>query len=422
MRKDYSLFFFLFGLCWLSAGNAAAQRSGRHAKGDNGVLPKPALIRLIDANLRQACNQYEVLMGHLPPGRLPKTYSVIRDRLETSDPGWWTSGFYSGTLYDLYEFSHDTVLLNEALRSTRLLEKEQYNTGTHDLGFMMFTSYGHAERLAPSAAFDSILLNSARSLSTRFNPRIGCIRSWDSPPWKYPVIIDNMMNLELLFWATHASGDSSFYRIAVTHANTTMRNHFRPDYSSFHVVDYDTATGAVIAKKTAQGYADSSAWARGQSWGLYGYTVMYRSTHDPKYLEQAEHIAGFLLHHPHLAADKIPYWDYDAPGIPPGSDATPAVLRDVSAAAIMASALIELSRYAEAPKSKEYLDRAEQIIVSLSSNNYKAIVGSNGGFLLKHSVGNLPGGTEIDAPLTYADYYFVEAMLRYKALGTPAAK
>jgi unsaturated chondroitin disaccharide hydrolase len=422
MRRDLINSIFILGFCLLSAGQSMAQRSGRHAKGDNGETPKPALIRLIDANLRQACNQYEVLMGHLPPGRLPKTYSVIRDKLETSDPGWWTSGFYAGTLYYLYEFSHDTVLLNEALRGTRLLEKEQYNKGTHDLGFMMYTSYGHADRLDPSASFDSILMNSARSLSTRFNKKIGCIRSWDSPPWKYPVIIDNMMNLELLFWATRASGDSSFYRIAVTHANTTLRNHFRPGYSSFHVVDYDTSTGAVIAKKTAQGFADSSAWARGQSWGLYGYTVMYRSTRDPKYLDHAEHIAGFLLHHPHLAADKIPYWDYDAPGIPPGSDASPIVLRDVSAAAIMASALIELSRYADAEKGREYLDRAEQIIVSLSSNNYKAIVGSNGGFLLKHSVGNLPGGTEIDAPLTYADYYFVEAMLRYKALGTVPGK
>jgi hypothetical protein len=239
---------------------------------------------------------------------------------------------------------------------------------------------------------------------------VGCIRSWDSKPWRYPVIIDNMMNLELLLWATHESGDSSFARIAVIHANTTLRNHFRPDYSSYHVVDYDTATGAVLAKKTAQGYADSSAWARGQSWGLYGYTVMYRYTHDPRYLEQAEHIAAFILGNPNLPADKVPYWDYNAPG---GNR----VLRDASAAAIMASALIELSRYTVHGKGKSYLEAAEQIIVSLSSANYHAVVGANGGFLLMHSVGNLPGRTEVDVPLTYADYYFVEAMLRYKEIG-----
>jgi hypothetical protein len=219
-----------------------------------------------------------------------------------------------------------------------------------------------------------------------------------------------MMNLELLFWATQQSGDSSFYKIAVTHANTTMRNHYRPDYSSFHVVDYDSVTGDIIAKKTAQGFADSSAWARGQSWGLYGYTMVYRSTHDPKYLEQARHIAHFLLTNPNLPKDKIPYWDYNAPNIPNA-------LRDASAAAIMASALIELSHYVQPAEARQYIDVAEEIIVNLSDNNYKAIVGSNGGFLLRHSVGHFPAHSEVDVPLTYADYYFVEAMLRYRDLG-----
>jgi hypothetical protein len=412
--------FILFFYCCLSIVHPL-----RAQKTHGGLQPRPALVRLIDANLRQACNQYKVLMGNVPAGRLPKTYHVNTDKLETSDAGWWTSGFYPGTLFSLYEFSGDSSLLHEALRRLPLLEKEQYNKGTHDLGFMMNCSYGNAERLAKQgiisrAAFDTILLNSARSLSTRFNPTVGCIRSWDNAPWHYPVIIDNMMNLELLFRATHLSGDSSFYRIAVTHANTTLRNHFRPDHSSFHVIDYDTATGAVIARKTAQGYTDSSAWARGQAWGLYGYTVMYRCTRDPEYLEQAEAIAGFIFNNPHLPADKIPYWDYDAPGIRPGAEASPGVLRDASAAAITASALLELCRYAGADKGKTYLDYAEQIILALSSNNYKAIVGSNGGFILKHSVGNLPGRSEVDVPLTYADYYFVEAMLRYKQLSNPS--
>jgi unsaturated chondroitin disaccharide hydrolase len=392
----------------LAMGMIVTSPAGAQKKNDR-LRPKPALVRLIDGSLRQAVNQYKVLMGRVPADRLPKTYYVMGDRLETSNSGWWTSGFYPGTLFYLYEFSHDTALVREAKDRLKLLEKEQFNKGTHDLGFMMYCSYGNGLRLLGTPEFRQVLLNSAASLSTRFNPKVGCIRSWDSKPWKYPVIIDNMMNLELLFWATAASGDSSYYKIAVTHANTTMKNHYRPDYSSYHVVDYDTATGDVIAKKTAQGYADSSAWARGQAWGLYGYTVMYRSTHDPKYLAQAENIARFILTNPRLPEDKIPYWDYDAPDIP-------RALRDASAASIMASALIELSGYVPVDRGQGYLDVAEKIIVGLSGGTYHAVVGSNGGFILKHSVGHLPAKSEVDVPLTYADYYFVEAMMRYKSL------
>jgi len=374
------------------------------------LQPKPALIRLIDGNLRQAANQYKVLMSKIPADRMPKTYYAMQDKLETSDAKWWTSGFFPGTLFYLYEFSHDTSLLHEATRRLRLLENEQFNKGTHDLGFMMYCSFGNARHALNTKDYDNILLNSARSLSTRYNPTVGCIKSWDNNKWQYPVIIDNMMNLELLLWATHFSGDSSFYKIAVTHANTTMKNHFRPDYSSFHVVNYDTATGAVLARVTAQGFSDSSAWARGQAWGLYGYTMMYRGTRDPRYLVQAENIAHFILTNPNLPADKVPVWDYNAPeGL--------RALRDASAGAVMASALIELSKYVGPEKGREYLDVAEQIIVTLSSSNYHAIVGSNGGFILKHSVGHLPVRSEVDVPLTYADYYFVEAMLRYKQSG-----
>ena len=381
------------------------------------LQPKPALLRLIDGDLRQAVNQYKILMGRVPADRMPRSFTAGSATLVTSDAGWWTSGFYPASLFYLYQFSHDTSLLNEGERRLKLLDKEQYNRGTHDLGFMMYCPYGdllklirHGQVREPEAPVDSVLMNSARSLSTRFNPAVGCLRSWDSKPWSYPVIIDNMMNLELLLWAAKESGDSSFYRIAVTHANTTMRNHYRADHSSFHVVDYDTVTGRVLAKKTAQGYADSSAWARGQSWGLYGYTMMYRYTHDPKYLEQAGYIADYILSR--LPSDKVPYWDYDAP-------AGPRVLRDASAAAILASGLIELSRYAPQGKGRAYLDTAEQIIVTLSSGGYHAVVGANGGFLLMHSVGNLPGHSEIDVPLTYADYYFIEALLRYKELEHP---
>jgi hypothetical protein len=406
----YKLVFSMLLVNVLWPGWVRAQRAGR-------LQPKEGLVRLIDGNLRQAVNQYKILMERVPPDRLPQSYMPGVGTLVTSDAGWWTSGFYPATLFYLYMDSHDTSLLNEGERRLKLLEKEQYNRGTHDLGFMMYCPYGdllklirHSRLREPEAPIDSVLMNSARSLSTRFNPKVGCIRSWDSKPWNYPVIIDNMMNLELLFWATQESGDPSYYKIAVTHANTTMRNHFRPNYSSYHVVDYDTLTGQVLSRKTAQGYADSSAWARGQSWGLYGYTMVYRYTHDPKYLEQAVHIADYIL--ARLPADKVPYWDYDAPG-------GPRVLKDVSAAAILASGLIELSRDVPGEKGRAYLEVAEQIIVSLSSASYHAVVGANGGFLLMHSVGNLPGHSEIDVPLAYADYYFVEAMLRYKELEHP---
>lgn len=369
--------------------------------------PDPSLLRTIDTNLTLACSQYRYLAAHTADDAIPRTFD--HGGWVTSDPGWWTSGFFAGTLLQLHTVCPDTALENAALHKLRLLAPEAYNKTTHDLGFMMYCSYGNALRILGDTGYARTLMTSARSLSTRFRQKTGVIRSWDHSNWKYPVIIDNMMNLELLLWATAHSGDSSFYRIAVTHANTTMRNHYRPDYSSYHVVDYDTATGAVLARQTAQGYADSSAWARGQSWGLYGYTVMYRGTKDPRYLAQANHIAHFLLGHPHLPADKVPYWDYDDPKIPD-------TYRDASAGAIMASALIELSGYVPRALGSTYLRAAETILRTLSSPAYRAGAGENGGFLLKHSVGNLPGHSEVDVPLTYADYYFVEAMLRYRAL------
>ena len=360
----------------------------------------------IAQNFNQADSQYRLMMKGVPDGRFPKTFE--HDSLETSGPGWWCSGFYPGNLLYIFEATKDSTLYYEALRKLNDLQPEQFNKTTHDLGFMMYCSFGNAYKIDSNEQYKSILINSAKSLASRFNPVVGCIKSWDSKPGDFLVIIDNMMNLELLFWATRTTGDSSFYKIAVTHANTTMKNHFRPDYSSYHVVNYNPVTGAVQQKKTAQGAADSSAWARGQAWGLYGFTVMYRETKDKKYLDQANHIADFILNNPNLPKDKIPYWDFDAPNIPHA-------LRDASAAAIISSALLELSKYNKA-KSESYIKVATRIIRNLSSPEYKAAVGTNGGFLLKHSVGSLPGHSEVDVPLTYADYYFFEAMKRYREL------
>jgi len=387
-----------FVVCLLPAAGLCAQQSHK---------PQKALVRTIHHNFASAASQYKILMKTLPAGKFPKTYYSIAGKLATSNSGWWCSGFYPGTLLYLYEQTKEPSLYKEAMRILDSLKKEQFNKTTHDLGFMMYCSFGNAQRLYPSLAYREILINSAKSLSTRFNPKVGCIRSWDSKkPNEFVVIIDNMMNLELLFWATRETGDSSFYKIAVTHANTTMKNHFRPDYSSYHVINYNPVTGAVQQKKTAQGAADSSAWARGQAWGLYGYTVMYRETKDPRYLAQANKIAAFLLHHPQLPADKIPYWDFNAPGIP-------GALRDASAAAVMASALVELSDYVKDPQGRLYYNTAGAILQHLSTPRYTAAPGANGGFVLLHSVGHMPAKTEIDVPLTYADYYYVEAMKRY---------
>ncbi|MFD1754557.1 glycoside hydrolase family 88 protein [Rufibacter sediminis] len=357
--------------------------------------------------LKEASVQYKVLANRLPAGQFPKSYHDQEDRLETSGSDWWCSGFYPGTLLYLYQATGDKELQTEALRIMTDLKKEQYNTTTHDLGFMMYCSFGNANQLAPRPEYRDILVNSAKSLASRFSPKVGAIKSWDSTPNDFLVIIDNMMNLELLFWATRATGDSSFYKLAVTHANTTLQHHFRPDYSSYHVLNYNSTTGAVQQKKTAQGYADESAWARGQAWGLYGYTVMFRETKDPKYLTQAMHLADFVLQHPNLPDDKIPFWDYNAPNIP-------SALRDASAGAINASALLELCRYVPAPTAQHYFSAAETMLQSLSSDTYRAAPGTNGGFLLKHGVGHLPQGSEVDVPLTYADYYYIEALRRYQ--------
>ncbi len=376
------------------------------------------MLSMVDRNLSDAAAQYLVLKEQVPPGKFPKTWDSATNKYEWSNSGWWCSGFYPGTLLQLYEQTKDDRLYQEAMRMLNLLEKEQYNVNTHDLGFMMFCSFGQANRLNPSPRYDSILVNSARSLSKRYDPVVRSIRSWNSAPSDFLVIIDNMMNLELLFWAARKTGDTALRNIAITHAETTIKNHFRPDYSSYHVVNYDPESGAVQQKRTAQGYSDSSAWARGQAWGLYGFTVMYRETGDKKYLDQATEIAEFIIRNsnytedmnrPNRSPNYIPFWDFNAPDIPNA-------LRDASAAAITASALFELYNYVKRADKLIFRFVAENILEHLSSAAYRATNGTNGGFLLKHGVGHYPNKTEVDVPLTYADYYFVEAMLRYKKL------
>lgn len=363
---------------------------------------------LIDEQFRFAATQYKVLAKNVPSHRMPKTYYAKTNKLETSDTKWWCSGFYPGALLYIYEYTKDPAILKEAENRLAILEPEKHYTGNHDLGFMMYCSFGNAYRITKNEAYRPTIDTAAASLITRYRPNAKVIQSWNaSKKWRGPVIIDNMMNLELLAWVTDNGGDKKYKEIAINHANTSLENHFRPDYSSYHVVDYDMNTGAVLKKGTAQGAADSSAWSRGQSWGLYGYVMMYRFTKDKRYLEQAQHIASFILNHPNMPGDMVPYWDFDVP-------ATPNTCRDASAAAVTASALLELGQYTSGKDRKIYVSAAETMLTSLSSPAYRAKQGENGGFLLMHSTGALPLKSEIDVPLTYADYYYLEALLRYK--------
>lgn len=369
---------------------------------------KLSMKALIQKDLTCAAEQYKVLMQHTPGDRFPRSFDSSHNKLLTSDSQWWCSGFYPGTLWYLYESTGDTALRKEAVRMLGLLRPEQFDYQDHDLGFKIQCSFGNALRITHDSGFKQVILNAAWSLAKRYRPSIRSIQSWDSSSrFHCPVIIDNMMNLELLEWAAHNGGGENLNRIATDHANTVIRNQFRPDYSSFHVVDYDLASGKPARKVTWQGASDSSSWSRGQAWGLYGFTMMYRYTRDPNYLTQARHIANYIIRHPNLPADGVPYWDFNAPGIP---DAR----RDASAAAVMASALLELGQYTEAAARKEYIEVAERIIRTLSSESYLAEHGSNGGFLLRHSVGAYPQHAEVDMPLSYADYYFAEALLRYR--------
>jgi rhamnogalacturonyl hydrolase YesR len=325
----------------------------------------------------------------------------------------WTSGFFPGSMWYMYELTGDPVWKLYAKKYTEALDSVKYLTWHHDVGFMIGSSFGNGLRLTGDNNYKDVIVQAARSLSSRFKPVAGVIQSWNvdrgwqaQRGWECPVIVDNMMNLELLFEATRLSGDSSFYKIAVTHADKTLENQYRPDNSCYHVVDYSLTDGSVRNKHTAQGYAHESSWARGQSWGIYGFTLTYRETGDIRYLHQAQKAFDFVVKHKNFPDDFIPYWDFNAPNIPNEP-------RDASSAAIMASALYELANYENGAYYKEWADK---ILQSLVSPAYRAQVGENGNFLLMHSVGSIPHGVEIDVPINYADYYFLEAVKRKRDL------
>ena len=371
------------------------------------------ISNVINNDINFSTRQYSLMLqqiGREGKVRIPKTIDKL-GRMVYIPIDDWCSGFFPGSLCYLYQLTNDKSWLLQSKRFTEALDSIQYLTWHHDVGFMIGSSYLNIYRLNPNKAYKKAIIQTAKSLCTRFRKKAGVIQSWNvdrgwqsKRGWTCPVIIDNMMNLELLFEATRLSGDSTYWKVAVSHANKTLENQFRKDGSCYHVVDYDPNNGAVLHRQTAQGYADNSAWARGQAWAIYGYTVCYRYTHDRKYLDQAVKTLNFVMQNPNLPEDLIPYWDFDAPNIPNEP-------RDASSAACIASALYEMNNYLP---DNGYTSLADRIIRSLSSPEYRAPLGKNGCFLLMHSVGSIPHNNEIDVPLNYADYYFLEALTRRK--------
>ena len=366
---------------------------------------------VIEKGLERATEQALLMAKELEAkeGKLPK--SIKDGNLEMSGYSWWCSGFYPGELWYLYENTPTPELKRYAELYTDRVEPAKNVTSNHDVGFMIYCSFGNGLRLTGDPEYKEVIVEAARSLSTRFRPVAGIIQSWDvdrgwisERGWECPVIIDNMMNLELLFAATRLSGDSAFYKVAVSHVDRTMKEQYRPDGSCYHVVDYSMKDGSVRNRHTAQGYAHESAWSRGQAWGIYGLTLCYRETGDRKYLDLALKAVRFMFNHKNTPEDLVFYWDMDAPDIPDD-------YRDASAAACIASALYEISTM-DVPEPQTYKAYADRIMKSLASPAYRAKLGTNGNFLLMHCVGSIPHNGEIDVPLNYADYYFLEALKR----------
>jgi hypothetical protein len=339
---------------------------------------------------------------HKIPRSIEKGFQPITD---------WTSGYYPGNLWLTYEFTKDKEILEKAKYATALVEANKYFSTDHDIGFMIYCSYGNGYRLTHDPKYKAVIIEASKTAIKRYNPVVKSIMSWnpdEKRDWKFPVIIDNMMNLELLLNATKFTGDSTYYHVAVQHSNTTMKNQYRADYSCSHVVDYNPVNGQMHKRDWNNGNSDpaTAAWSRGQSWGLYGFSFMYQYTRKKEYLNQAENIASYILNNPNMPKDMVPYWDYNAPKYP--------TVKDASAAALMASALMQLATLS--PKNgKEYFNAGQKILLSLASPKYLNESGK-GIYLLKHATGNYLRKSEVDGGLIYADYYFLEALLRYQQL------
>lgn len=395
MKKTFNLFLVLSTITF--------SVFAKPVQGDPSLLWFKKTTEVVQFQLKKAAQTYK-------PGKNPRSVNP-NGTVRLAGLTDWTTGFFPGSLWYGYELTGDKTLAEEAKKFTLALDSIRNIKNTHDVGFMLYCSYGNAYRITGDKIYLPALADGAANLYARFSPTVGTIRSWDFPWLHYPVIIDNMMNLEYLYWSALQFNKPEYTNAASTHALTTMKNHYRKDYSSYHLVDYDPKTGKVLRKGTHQGVTDESAWARGQAWGLYGYTMCYANTKNPKFLQQAEHIASFIMNHPRMPKDKVPVWDFDVHNALDTAELAP---RDASAAAVIASALLDLST--QVKDGKKYADYAEDILKSLSSDTYLAKPGENNYFILKHSVGAFLYNSEIDTPIDYADYYYLEALKRYATI------
>ncbi|AXB58223.1 glycoside hydrolase family 88 protein [Flavobacterium fluviale] len=371
-----------------------------------GINPQ---VKTTSAITQKLETRYKMLLDYpVDSMSMPRSMNIKTLEIRKVPSKDWTSGFFAGNLWQLYRLTGDSKYKEQAQKWTPFSKKESVNSNSHDVGFKVFCSFGEALKVENKKEYEAVIIKGAETLCIRFNPKVGSIRSWDfnKEIWDYPVIIDNMMNLELLFEASKLSGNNKYRDVAIQHANTTLKNHFRKDNSCYHVIDYNPTTGEVKKKTTLQGYNDDSVWARGQGWAVYGFTMSYRYTKDPAYLKQAEATAKFFMTNKNLPEDGIPYWDFKDTSIPNAA-------RDVSAAMVMASALYELYGYT---KNDTYLAFADKMMASVQTDKYILDTTIKAPFLFDHSTGNWPKHDEIDEPIIYADYYFLEALIKVQRL------
>jgi hypothetical protein len=361
----------------------------------------------IDSLLNHFVIKYQIFLDSFQDStRFPRSYD--QGKIIYTGSSGWTSGFFPGILWNLYRYSGRKEFFNAASCWTRTLLVESSNTSTHDIGFIINSSVGLGYKITGEDSLKEFILKAAKSLASRYHEKPGCIKSLDNfNDFSYPVLIDNLVNLEILFKAWKWTGNDLYYHMAYSHALKTMENQMRKDFSAYQLVDYDAEKGFPVYKGTFQGYSANSVWSRGQAWGIYGYTMAYRETHDRIFLDQAERMADFMINDPYFKDGYIPFWDMNTPKVPHE-------LRDASAAAILASAFIELSTFLESTDRDKYFKAGENIIQSLANPEYCSGMNENSFFVVKHGVGNFPGKIEVDVPLIYADYYLLEALLKYK--------
>ncbi|HEV2438268.1 MAG TPA: Ig-like domain-containing protein [Verrucomicrobiae bacterium] len=369
----------------------------------NAPVTTPELLRLFQFSGTQLSNTVHLMLNTNTYPRSTQT----NGNWNTVNNADWTCGFFPGCLWYLYEQTDDPNFKKWAQQWTAGIAAQQFNTNTDDVGFMINTSFGNGYRITGSSSYQSVLLQTAHSFTNRWNYIVRSLADDQLlPPTNFEVIIDTMMNTELLYHATDINGDTNLSSKACTHATRAMTNQIRADNSTFQRVLYSTVDGSLTFQGTRAGYSNTSTWARGQAWAIYGFTMAYRETGYAPFLDAAKRTATYFL--TNIPPDYVPYWDFDAPDIPNAP-------RDSSAAAITLSALVQLSQLVTNMQDSATLwAGAHNILESLGSTNYLA-QGTTSKGILRHGTGEPPqfSSPEVDVSLTYGDYYFVEALRRY---------